>query len=148
MLYQEHLKNLKVCPFCVLLPSDRALLERQHAYLTYARAPYHAHHLLVIPKRHIVSFFEINENERKEIDELIVLATTTLKKLNYNSFSILVREGGDSDKSVPHLHYHVIPDIHLGDLDHLGRPRKMLEDKEVTALREDILRAFPQIGKH
>ena len=144
MLYEEHLKTLKSCPFCVLEPDDRAFLERPHAWLTYARAPYHKHHLLAIPKRHVVSFFEINADERKELDELVLLGAIALKKLNYTNFSILVREGVESNKIVPHLHYHIVPNIHMGDLDHMGQPRLMLEEKDVLTLREDILHVLPQ----
>lgn len=138
MLYKDYLEKMAGCPFCVPHETKRALADRGHAYLTYALAPYRPHHLLVIPRRHIVSYFDINSEERKEFDELIVLGTTILKKLGHLNFSILVREGGGSEKSIAHVHYHLIPDIHLGDMKH-SAPRVMLEDKEIEVLRESIL---------
>jgi diadenosine tetraphosphate (Ap4A) HIT family hydrolase len=110
------------------------ILSRKHAYLTYSKAPYHKHHLLVIPKRHIESFFNISENERKDIDELIKIGTKILKKLKYNNFTILVREGDDSNKSIKHLHYHIIPSDPVGDLNCVGKPRVLLSEKEISVL--------------
>jgi len=84
MLYHQYLKKLKFCPFCK--SSGRIFLEREHAYLTYAKSPYHPHHLLVTPKRHLVSFFGLKPGEKKDIDELIKVGAGLLKKLKYRNF--------------------------------------------------------------
>jgi diadenosine tetraphosphate (Ap4A) HIT family hydrolase len=137
MLYREYLKTVKVCPFCKA--NKRILVSNEHAYLTYARAPYHPYHLLVIPKRHFVSFFKITKAEREDIDRLIEIGAKILKKLKYNNFSVLVREGNNSSKSVGHLHYHLIPNNRIGDLDNEGVPRKILLPAEIKKLSDKII---------
>jgi len=144
MLYNDYLKKLKICPFCE--NEDRIFASNRHAYLTYAKAPYHPHHLLVIPKRHVTSFFEINNSENKDIDKLIEIGAKILKKLKYNNFSILVREGDNSNKSIKHLHYHLIPDDRIGDLDHQGKPRRILSTEEIKKLSKKIISIISKIN--
>lgn len=137
MIYSEYLETVKTCPFCDC--KDRIFVDREYAFLTYAKAPYHPDHLLVIPKRHVTSFFELNEAERIAINELIRIGSEVLKKLEYTNFSILVREGDAINKSVPHLHYHLIPNDRIGDLDHNGEPRQVLSPEEIVILSKRIL---------
>lgn len=136
MLYHSYLKKLKICPFCE--SEDRILVSNRYAYLTYAKAPYHKHHLLIVPKRHVVSLFKVSANEEKSINKLINIGTTILKKLKYNNFTILVREGDDSNKSIKHVHYHLIPNDPIGDLDNVGKPRVIMSEKEIATLCKQI----------
>jgi diadenosine tetraphosphate (Ap4A) HIT family hydrolase len=137
MLYHDYLKNMKACSFCEA--NKRMLIFNEHAYLTYSKAPYHAHHLLVIPKRHVVSFFNLTVKENEDINELVKIGAQILKKLKYDNFSILVREGPKSDKSIKHLHYHLIPNHHIGDLDNKGILRKILSPEEIKKLSVKIV---------
>jgi len=136
MLYDNYLKKMETCPFCDF--ENRLLASNKNAYLTYAKAPYHKHHLLVIPKKHKESFFNISANERKDIDELIKIGTKVLKKLKYNNFTILVREGDDSNKSIKHVHYHLIPADPIGDLNNVGEPRVILSKKEIEEVSKQV----------
>lgn len=137
MLYRDYLKKITSCPFCH--SKDRILISKKHAYLTYAKAPYHPDHLLIIPIRHITSYFDITKEENEDISKLIKVGAKILKKLKYNNFTILVREGDGSNKSVKHLHYHLIPNDRIGDLDHQGIQRKILSDKAIKTLSTKII---------
>lgn len=136
MLYHKYLKGLKICPFCH--SADRILAFKKHAYLTYAKAPYHKHHLLVVPKEHVVSLFFVSRAQARDIDELIKLGTKILQKLKYNNFTILVREGDNSNKSIKHVHYHLIPSDPIGDLNNKGKPRVVLTDQAIQKLFAEI----------
>lgn len=136
MIYKDFLKKIISCPFCEM--TDRIYASNTSAYLTYAIAPYHKDHLLVVPKRHVESIFCLTKEEEKDIIRLITIGSKILKKMNYDSFTILVREGNSSGKSVKHVHYHLIPNSRIGDLDHIGRPRKILSKKEITNLSAKI----------
>lgn len=137
MLYQTWRRaHVKRCPFCG--KANRILQATKHAYLTYALAPYAPHHLLVIPKRHVVSFLKLTKSEEHEIDNLLELGASLFKKLKVKDFSILVRDGGNRAKSVPHLHYHLIPSHRIGDLDKDGRNRRILTEREVNALMRKL----------
>ena len=136
MKYEEFLKNMKGCPFCD--GSNRIIIESEKSFITYALWPYHKHHLLVIPKRHVESLTEITEVERKDIDDLQEKALEILKKLGYVSITQLVREGNDVNKAVNHVHFHTIPNIRIGDLDHYGQERKMLSENDINIVVEEI----------
>ncbi len=143
MLYANYLEKLKICPFCQ--KKGRVFIKSAHAYLSYAKAPYHPHHLLVIPIRHVESFFELNTEEKNDIEILLGKAAKILKKLKYKNFTILVREGDSINKSIKHLHYHIIPNDRIGDLDHKGEKRKILNSKEIKLLSAEISRIIKQI---
>ncbi len=136
MLYKDFLKELTVCPFCS--NQNRFIDEREMAFLTYALAPYHKHHLLVIPKRHSEIISDLNDADNRDIDLLTNRAIGILKKLGYKNMSVLVRQGNEAGKSIPHLHYHIIPDIRLGDIDHYGKDRVILADDEISKLVNEL----------
>lgn len=124
------------CPFCG--HENKILRTTKHAYLTYALAPYSKYHLLVIPKRHVVSFLKLTRYEERDIAKLLKLGVSLLSKLKTRDLSILVRDGSNRAKTVPHLHYHIIPNHLIGDLDKDGRNRRILTEREVDALMRKL----------
>ena len=134
--YKDFLAKLSGCPFCE--NKNRIIFETKNSFLTYSLWPYHKHHLLIIPKRHVESLTELNNEERKEIDSLQEKALEILKKLGYISITHLVREGNDVNKSIRHVHFHTIPNIRIGDLDHYGKERRMLNEGEINETILDI----------
>lgn len=144
MKYEDFLVSeaKRPCPFCAV-KAEEIVSENKTAYLTYALAPYHPDHLLVVPKRHIEHILEITPEEWTDVDILQDKGWALLQKLGYKSVSFLVREGDHSGRTVTHIHFHVIPEVRLGDLDHNGEERKILEPAEITELVSK-LRKFVQ----
>lgn len=140
MKYSEFLENEKEkpCPFCATGVKER-IIENKTAYLTFALAPYHTDHLLVVPKRHIEHILDITDEEMQDIDHLQEKGWALLQKLGYKNVSFIVREGDHSGRTVTHIHYHIIPEVRLGDLDHNGEERKILEQAEISALLDRFL---------
>lgn len=145
MKYTDYLKEHSGCHFCAL--SQEKLDETDLAYQTFALAPYHEHHLLIIPKRHVESYLELTEAERGELHTLLVRGITALKKLQYNNYSVLLRDGGETYKSVPHLHINLIPCDAIGSLTHDGKERSVLEPFEIAALTESLHKALKEGGE-
>ena len=150
MLYTDYLKKIKKdgisCPFC----SDvtiRIIEKNEYAFLTYAIAPYHKHHLLVIPFRHTKSFLNLTKQEVHCIDELLKKAITLLHKLGYKNCSILMRDNDTKNKSIDHLHYNIVPNVQLGDLDHDSNARKIMTDNEIKLLLKNINKHKTSINK-
>jgi len=133
--YAEFLKSITGCPFCE--KKNRIIIESNESFVTYALWPYHKHHLLIIPKRHVESLSELTENEKKSIDLMQEKALEILKKLGYISITHLVREGKDN-KAISHVHFHTIPNIRIGDLDHYGQERKILSESDIDKTIKDI----------
>ncbi len=132
MLYTEYLKTIHSCPFCAC--NDRVLVDTRTAFLTYAKAQYHEHHMLVIPKRHVIRLSELTDSEREEIDSLIARAVNALERLNMKNISVLVRDGAvgnGANKSIDHLHYHIVPEVRIGTIDSKGEDRRVMSDEEI-----------------
>ncbi len=135
MLYKDLIQqrtDSSECPFCG--GANRVVKETPLAYLTYALAPYHKHHLLIVPKRHIISLHDITRNEMEDMLDLQHFGIGLLRALGYEDVSILIREGRKTGQSIKHLHYHAIPNIRIGDLDHEGNDRKVMTDAEVEKI--------------
>lgn len=138
MKYTDYIDSLPVgtCPFCA--SDDRRFIENETAYVTYALAPYHKHHLLIIPKEHRKSFFDLSVEEWRDIWELAQKSSRMLRYLGYENFSMMIREGKGGDKSVEHLHYHLIPNVRLGDLNHAQSARTVLSNEEIQSLVMEV----------
>ncbi len=139
MRYKDYLAALPEgsCPFCTL--TDRTFVENENAFLTYALAPYHPHHLLVIPRRHRLSVLEMTKEEGEEVWALLRCGMQVLRSLGYEDYSVLVREGRVGGiKSLAHLHYHLIPNDRIGDLDMSGEERHIMSEEEIAVLRDEI----------
>lgn len=131
MKYSDFLKGERPCPFCNPKPEE-VIFETEKAYLTFALAPYIQDHLLVVPKRHIEHLLDVSHRESDDVDFLQDKGWEILQKLGHKSVSYIVREGEGSGRSVTHIHYHVIPDVRMGDVDHNGDERHILTPDQVT----------------
>ncbi len=117
------------CPFCTL-PSERIVEENQHALWIYDGFPVSQGHSLIIPKRHVGSFFEISQEERLAMMELLDRAKATVDAMHRpDGFNIGINDGPAAGQTVPHLHMHLIP-RHTGDIeDARGGVRWVIPDK-------------------
>lgn len=117
------------CPFCAL-PSERIVGANDHALWIRDGFPISPGHSLVIPKRHIRSFFETTEEERQSLllllDEAKQAADT---EFNPDGYNIGINDGPAAGQTVPHLHIHLIP-RYTGDLeDPRGGVRWVIPEK-------------------
>jgi histidine triad (HIT) family protein len=140
VLYKDFIEKMNECPFCKQ-PQD-TLEETGHWYLTYSLAPYSSHHLLVIPKQHILSLFDLSETDMVEVSRLLKRGIGALKQLGYDTLSILIREGQGSGKSVEHVHYHIIPCTVIGDLTHDDEKRTVLDSEEIEQVMHEVKEAL------
>lgn len=117
------------CPFCSL-PSDRILGENEKALWFHDGFPISPGHSLIVPKRHIPSFFDASADERLALLALLDQAKEAVHH-DYapDGFNIGVNVGEAAGQTVPHLHIHLIP-RYLGDQeDPRGGVRKIFPEK-------------------
>ena len=136
MLYGDFLKNLSTCPFCE--NRQERILENKHAYLTYALVPVSKHHLMVVPHRHVESLTDITLEEMAHVNMLEIKALKTLLKLGHGNIVLLVREAKHKDKSIDHLHFHLMPEFSLVDRDIDPKEKKILTESEIKETIEEI----------
>lgn len=97
------------CPFCEI--SDARILgENEHAVWIFDGYPVSPGHSLIIPKRHIGSFFEVSSEERDCLFTLVDEAKAAAVSSHMpDGFNIGINDGPAAGQTVPHLHIHLIP---------------------------------------
>lgn len=67
-------------------------------------------HLLVIPKKHISSILEINEQDQELIGKIHLVIRRIMEKETkaVNGFRIICNSGPDAGQAVAHLHFHLL----------------------------------------
>ena len=117
------------CPFCNL-PPDRIVRETGTAFAIRDGFPVSPGHTLVIPRRHVASFFEISDAERADMMSLLATARADLEReFRPAGYNIGINDGAAAGQTVPHLHIHLIP-RYVGDQDDpRGGVRWVLPDK-------------------
>ncbi len=87
-------------------------------------------HSLVIPKRHIGSWFEATPEEVSAMLELLEDGKTMLDASHHpDGYNIGINDGPAAGQTVPHLHMHLIPRF-TGDVpDPRGGVRWVIADK-------------------
>ena len=97
------------CPFCI--NDDKKILETKNAFVISDKYPITKHHSLIIPRRHVESFFNLTPEEYADCMVLIKTSQKTLCKLDgtISGFNIGVNDGEDAGQTIPHCHIHLIP---------------------------------------
>jgi len=118
-----------LCPFCNL-PTVRIVGENEHAFWIRDSFPVSPGHSLVIPKRHIASFFDATPQERISLLELLDWAKVAAEaEFQPNGYNVGINDGLAAGQTVPHLHLHLIPRF-KGDLaDPRGGVRWVIPEK-------------------
>ncbi len=98
------------CIFCNIKKQD-IIYENDYAYVNYDPYPVSKFHSLIIPKRHIRNFFDLNEKEIIACNEL--LKTVRLKIQNddklVEGFNVGTNAGIVAGQTIMHCHIHLIP---------------------------------------
>jgi len=117
------------CAFCTL-PLARLIDESATAFAIRDGYPLSPGHTLLIPKRHTGSFFDLPEQERRDLLALLDRAKLALdKEFQPQGYNIGINDGAAAGQTVPHLHVHLIP-RYDGDLpDPRGGVRWVIPDK-------------------
>jgi diadenosine tetraphosphate (Ap4A) HIT family hydrolase len=99
----------KPCPFCTL-PPERIIDSNDLALVIRDGYPVSPGHALVIPKRHIGSWFEITPEEQSAMLDLLGRAKAVLEEeFKPDGYNIGINDGPTAGQTVPHLHMHLIP---------------------------------------
>ena len=106
---------------CLFCDRDNAtqhsiILENDQAYARWDNMPVSQGHLEVIPKRHILSFFDLTDQELSSMYGLLAQAKSVVdKKYSPAGYNIGINDGEAAGRTIHHLHIHLIPRF-LGDV--------------------------------
>jgi diadenosine tetraphosphate (Ap4A) HIT family hydrolase len=98
-----------ICPFCSL-PESRIVEENAWARWIHDGFPVSPGHSLVVPRRHVKSFFDISGEEKQAMLALLERAKSTVDRERQPSgYNIGINDGQAAGQTVMHLHMHLIP---------------------------------------
>ncbi len=124
------------CRFCHL-PKERIITRNSHAVAIRDAYPISPGHTLILPKRHIVSFFGTTEEEQSALFSLVRSVRESLTSIfNPSGFNIGINDGEAAGQTILHLHIHVIPRYDGDTEDPRGGVRWIFPDKAVYWDRE------------
>ena len=100
---------MSTCPFCTL-PTERIIHSSQHGLIIRDGFPISPGHTLVIPRRHVDSFFNLTAEEKLDLLGLLETAKAGIdEEFNPDSYNVGINDGPAACQTVPHLHIHLIP---------------------------------------
>ena len=121
--------TVPICPFCTL-PASRIKAENESAVLIRDAFPVSPGHSLVIPKRHVGSYFDTTEVERMAMQALLVTGKLAVEaELAPHGYNIGINDGAAAGQTVPHVHIHLIPRYACDVADPRGGVRWVIADK-------------------
>lgn len=100
-----------MCVFCHYIEERKNLIfESDLAIAIYDNFPVSKGHTLIIPKRHVQSFFDLTDLEYNEIQKLLLKAKDNLTdRHSPDSYNIGINDGPEAGQTIPHCHVHLIP---------------------------------------
>lgn len=100
------------CVFCRIVAGEipsRKVHEDDELLAFHDIAPWAPVHVLVIPKAHVASAYDLTDAHAPLIGRAMTLAPALMRRLGVdNGFRIVVNTGVDGLQEVPHLHIHVM----------------------------------------
>jgi len=100
------------CIFCKLASDmkETHIAETKHLFAVYDTFPASPGHALIMPKRHIVTAFEMNKEESTELTDILNKVKAQIEtKHRPKAYNIGSNNGHEAGQVVMHLHIHVIP---------------------------------------
>ena len=99
------------CIFCEFQTTDRIVAENKLACVMRDAFPVTKYHTLIIPKRHVIDYFELNKDELLAIDDLLHSQKLEIESLDpkVGGYNIGWNCGEIGGQSIWHAHVHLIP---------------------------------------
>ena len=103
---------------CELCRPENLLLEGSLAYVRYDSSSLSRGHVLVVPRRHVASYFDMTVAEKTEVQSLLDRAQSKIAADHSpDGYNIGVNIGRAAGQNRMHVHVHLIPryDGDVGD---------------------------------
>ena len=100
------------CIFCRIVAGEipcRKAYEDDEILVFHDIAPWAPQHVLMIPKEHLTSFYDVTDAHAAMLGRMMAKAPRLMRELGVtNGFRTLVNTGVDGLQEVQHLHIHVM----------------------------------------
>jgi len=99
------------CLFCKIIkreiPSER-VFENEKVLVIKDIHPKAEVHLLILPKKHIVSVNHLEEEDKELMGELILTAQEIAKEKKLTGYKLIINVGREGGQLIDHLHLHLL----------------------------------------
>ena len=105
------------CLFCNINSKD-LIFDNEFAFASFDSYPVSKYHSLIVPKRHILDYFELTNDELLACNDLIKKIKKKIQNEDktVDGFNIGTNSGVVAGQSIMHCHLHLIP-RRKGDVD-------------------------------
>lgn len=119
------------CPFCELSKNVEVICETELCLAFFDSFPVSPGHALIIPKRHIASYFDLTDEEREEMSKVMLHVKQILdERFHPDGYNIGININQAAGQSVFHCHIHLIP-RYKGDVENpKGGVRGVIPSKQ------------------
>lgn len=102
--------NQDNCPFCHLAQHVEIICKNEICIAFFDGFPVSPGHALIIPKRHVASYFDLTNEEREAMTQMMLEVKKKLdERYHPDGYNIGVNVGEDAGQSIFHCHMHLIP---------------------------------------
>ena len=98
------------CLFCNI-ETERVISKNELAYSIRDGFPVTEKHTLIIPKRHVASYFDLGQAEINAINQLMTKEKLQIEEddTTVTGFNIGINSGNSAGQTIFHCHIHLIP---------------------------------------
>ena len=100
----------RLCLFCNINSKD-LIFDNEFAFASFDSYPVSKYHSLIVPKRHILDYFELTNDELLACNDLIKKIKKKIQNEDktVDGFNIGTNSGVVAGQSIMHCHIHLIP---------------------------------------
>ena len=119
------------CPFCTVESEREIIASSPLSVAFFDGFPVSPGHALIIPKRHVSSFFDLSQEERQDLLNLADKGKRIVEERYHpDGYNIGINVGEAAGQSIFHVHMHLIP-RYQGDVPNpRGGVRGVIPDKQ------------------
>ena len=127
---QSEAKNTH-CPFCTMIADTQIICETDTCIAFYDRFPVSPGHALIIPKRHVASYFELTNREREAMNIMLQFVKKEVEnRFHPDGYNIGINVNEAAGQSIFHVHMHLIPRYEGDVANPRGGVRGVIPDKQ------------------
>ena len=98
------------CPFCKVESEREIIASSPLSVAFYDGFPVSPGHALIIPRRHVASFFELTQEEQQDLLNLTDRVKRIVEERYHpDGYNIGINVGEAAGQSIFHVHMHLIP---------------------------------------
>ena len=99
-----------ICPFCKAESEREIIASSSLSVAFFDGFPVSPGHALIIPKRHVSSFFDLSQEERQDLLNLANSVKQIVEERYHpDGYNIGINVGEAAGQSIFHVHMHLIP---------------------------------------